>query len=133
LAALENRERQKTLELILALNPAADSELYVKPLVNLMWKSFPAEQMDIITRITSSKRFGTLDARAVKEDQNSPNEDEILGRTRTAVQESSGPRLDVTYLRPIVQLLLTRAEYNAMKPWEEQEIRKITSLYDTSR
>ncbi|KAG0298932.1 hypothetical protein BGZ96_004239 [Linnemannia gamsii] len=133
LAALENRERQKTLDLILALNPAADSELYVKPLVNLMWKALPAEQMDVITRITSSKHFRTLDAKASKVGQNSLDEEEILGRTRTAVQENSGPQLDVSYLQPIVQLLLTRAEYNAMKPWEEQEICKIALLYDTSR
>lgn len=117
----------------MALNPAADSELYVKPLVNLMWKALPAEQMDVITRITSSKRFETLDAKASKVSQNSLDEDEILERTRTAVQENSGPQLDVSYLRPIVQLLLTRAEYNVMKPWEEQEIRKIALLYDISR
>lgn len=161
LAALENRERQRTLELILALNPAADSELYVRPLVRLMWEAIPVEQMDIICRIGNTKRSKVLDANGSRDSQhlfhdrsstglsleqrtesdtkNSVDEDEVAGQTMSAMQESkvasllSGHQLDVSALRPIAQLLLTRAEYNALKLWEEQEICKIALYYDTFR
>ncbi|KAF9136144.1 hypothetical protein BGX30_011349 [Mortierella sp. GBA39] len=161
LTALENRERQKTLELILALNPAADSELYVRPLVKLMWKALPAEQMDIICRIANTKGSKVLGAKGSRDSQhvfhdrasaglsleqrtesdtkNSVDEDEIAGQTRSAMQEGkaasllSGHQLDVSPLQPIAQLLLTRAEYNALKLWEEQEICKIALYYDTFR
>ncbi|KAG0323725.1 hypothetical protein BGZ99_002564 [Dissophora globulifera] len=39
LAALENREKQQTLELIVERDPAADSELYVLPLLELLRQS----------------------------------------------------------------------------------------------
>ncbi|KAF9156786.1 hypothetical protein BG015_001118 [Linnemannia schmuckeri] len=161
LTALENRERQKTLELILALNPAADSELYVRPLVRLMWKALPAEQADVISRITNTKRSEVLDTKGPRDSQHflhdqasnglsleqqtrpdtecSVDEDEVTGQIRSAMQESNATsllskhQLDVSSLRPIAQLLLTRAEYNALKPWEEQEICKIALYYDMFR
>lgn len=161
MTALENRERQRTLELILALNPAADSELYVRPLVKLMWKAIPVEQMDIICMIANTKRSKVLDAKGTRDNQhlfngrtspcyslgqrteldtkNSMDEDEVAEQTISAMQESkaasllSGHQLDVSPLRPIAQLLLTRAEYNALKLWEEQEICKIALYYDTFR
>ncbi|KAK5820873.1 hypothetical protein F5H01DRAFT_171070 [Linnemannia elongata] len=160
LTALENRERQNTLEVILTRDPAADSELYVRPLVMLMWKALPAEQMDIISRIANTKHSKVLDAkgsshsehvshdraftglsleqRTESDTKNSVDEDEVAGQTKR-IQESkaasllSGYPLDVIYLRPIARLLLTRAEYNVMTPWEEQEICKIALYYDTFR
>ncbi|KAF9926564.1 hypothetical protein FBU30_003851 [Linnemannia zychae] len=142
LAALENRKRRKTLELIVALNPAADSELYVRPLVSLMWDSLPIEQKDIVFRTGNIDRVleihtqfsldttegangihSLMDNHKSKFQQQQSHQQESNGLTDTSRQ------LDPVYIRPILQLLLTRAEYNTMTSWEEQEIQKIALLY----
>ncbi|KAG0272691.1 hypothetical protein BGZ95_011526, partial [Linnemannia exigua] len=155
LAALENRKKRGTLELILSLNPAADSELYVRPLVELMWAKLPEEQKGIISRISGAKHPEALDVDrsgenrhpvgfAAKNSTGMDSDDSldkgtVPGQSMNSAQAhgsnllKSKHQLDVNYIRPILQLLLTRAEFNALKPWEEQEIVKITTYFDSCR
>ncbi|KAF9910514.1 hypothetical protein EC991_006331 [Linnemannia zychae] len=140
LAALENRKKRQTLELILALNPAADSELYVRPLVELMWEQLPEDQRNIISRISGAHSNSPIHKDSTEIISNeSLDKGNVLGQSRNSTQSfesilpTSEHQLDVKYIRPILQLLLTRAEFNALKPWEEQEIVKITMYFDSYR
>ncbi|KAF9085194.1 hypothetical protein BGX23_009886 [Mortierella sp. AD031] len=188
LAALENRKRQKTLEIILAKDPVSDSELYVRPLVKLMWKSLPLDQQEIIYRIENTKHHEGPDASGAKQtypfqDSNSNrlpasiaekqrrradteeslDEDERMWsemsrvrkeqkdknrsgevdrqhrRSRSDKHGDSSPTflrdqlvLEAKYVRPILQLLLTRAEFGTMAPWEELEVLNICRLYSVN-
>ncbi|GJJ75125.1 hypothetical protein EMPS_07483 [Entomortierella parvispora] len=51
LAALENRERLKTLEMIVNIDPAADWNLYIQPLLKLSRLELPLDQRVIIRNI----------------------------------------------------------------------------------
>ncbi|KAK3835667.1 MAG: hypothetical protein J3R72DRAFT_211099 [Linnemannia gamsii] len=155
LAALESRKKRRTLELILSLNPAADSELYVRPLVELMWAELPEEQKNIISRISDAKHSEALDVDRSRKNRHSAgfapknsirmdsddslDEGNVPERSMNSAQvhgstlHNSEQQLDVNCIRPILQLLLTRAEFNALKPWEEQEIGKITMYFDSCR
>ncbi|KAK3821259.1 MAG: hypothetical protein J3Q66DRAFT_332926 [Benniella sp.] len=111
LAALENREVQQTLELILKHDPVADLELYVQPLLKLMIQGLPKD--------VHSEVMGDPLA---------------LGARRRTPPSSSRPGktplhgMDVRCLHPILHILLTRAEYGDLTGWEKQMIVRICDL-----
>ncbi|KAG0367286.1 hypothetical protein BC939DRAFT_456399 [Gamsiella multidivaricata] len=112
LAALENRERQQTLELILKHDPAADSELYVRPLLNMLKKRLGSEQREIIMQENShTKTSSRYKIHASSQDQ------------RTILHG-----MDIKDFRPILELLLMRAEFGVLTGWEEQELVRICDL-----
>jgi hypothetical protein len=107
-----------------------------------MWAELPKELESVISRISGTKACLNSDMATHKnstgvDSNTSFNEDNVLGWSGSSAQAhgsitpNSKYQLDVKYIRPILQLLLTRAEFNALKPWEEQEIAKITMFFNS--
>ncbi|KAF8934327.1 hypothetical protein BGZ58_005789 [Dissophora ornata] len=111
LAALENRESQQTLELILRHDPAADSKLYVQPLLSLLKQSIPSSQKRIVLGLDPSNET----ERHRSESAAGPAEGALHGK-------------EVKGLRPILRVLLMRAEFGVLTEWEEQELIRICDL-----
>ncbi|KAF9180695.1 hypothetical protein BGZ51_006044 [Haplosporangium sp. Z 767] len=169
LAALENRRELRTLELILKHDPAADSLLYVRPLLRILKRQIPEEQEAIEARIEQEgfdktvalithKHWNRWDYRESDPmslldwlDKQIPsthstgwngrrtapypriNPSEQAGSRSRAYSKTqaalSRHQPDVKYFRPILQLLLTRAEFGVMTDWEEKEIGRISRLF----
>ncbi|KAF9997235.1 hypothetical protein BGZ65_007181, partial [Modicella reniformis] len=113
LAALENRERRQTLDLILKQDPAANWELYIQPLVNLMIQSLPDNIQTVIMDVTPPPP---------------PPSRNITKGSKSRKITTLLHGMDVTCLYPIIQLLLTRAEFGVLSEWEEEMIIKICDL-----
>ncbi|KAG0056650.1 hypothetical protein BGZ83_004175 [Gryganskiella cystojenkinii] len=220
LAALENREKLQTLETIFNIDPTADSNIYIQPMLRLYRQELPLEQRDLVkdiasglvktvkqlkkndfsysTRVTDLQMFTmpTADdhsdrhmipyledmhpvlkeeplavrktrssSRTQKENidgeennqeqdddgddqENDPNNGHIVttrSGTRTPkkskalkdqrrwtfeqMSEVRQHQPDVKYFRPMLQLLLRRAEYGVMTDAEEAEILRISNLF----
>ncbi|KAF9114247.1 hypothetical protein BGX27_011373 [Mortierella sp. AM989] len=104
LAALENREKQQTLELILNQDPAADSKLYVQPLLKILEKNIPPGKMPP-----------------------PPPQNQSQATERTFIH----PNADLKYFRPILKILLSRAEFGVITAWEERELVRICNFFCT--
>ncbi|KAG0222322.1 hypothetical protein BGX31_009200 [Mortierella sp. GBA43] len=111
LAALENRENQQTLQLILTLDPVANSELYVQPLLKMLIQGLPANVQSTIA--DSLEEAGTRRPTTPLSSQS----------RRTLLHE-----VDVKCLDPLLRILLTRAEYGVLTGNEKQLVNKICSM-----
>ncbi|KAF9965933.1 hypothetical protein BGZ70_003755 [Mortierella alpina] len=155
LAPLENRQKPKTLELILQLDPASDSELYVKPYLDLIERAMPQDQRDFLKPTAFSRlvTIGRMDpVQAVQQRLCSGNWRyrlmdfrpelavscmQIPFRSRGDQEQMSeqcernrqAHQPDVKYFRPILRCLLTRAEFGVMTANEEQQIISICKLF----
>ncbi|KAF9355133.1 hypothetical protein BGX26_006956 [Mortierella sp. AD094] len=170
LAALENREKQQTLELILNQDPAANSELYVRPLLRILQQNIPAAQQEIISNIENSQhpnvdatnsgkwsRSRELDHRAMphwihehgdkprssanwskrsipysrndQQDTITRQEKPLSSTQEVTVQSLARHEPNIKYLRPILMILLMRAEFGTITVWEEQELVRICGLF----
>ncbi|KAF9209176.1 hypothetical protein BGZ49_005963 [Haplosporangium sp. Z 27] len=136
LAALENREKQQTLELILSQDPAADSELYVRPLLKIFKRDIPPDQKDIISNI-ESRNFERgkhnnrePDHRVIHSwmHKNKPLHSKTVTPVPQLMRILKNHQPELKHIRPILKILLMRAEFGTMTAWEEEEIIRICDL-----
>ncbi|KAI1315129.1 hypothetical protein EDD11_001276 [Mortierella claussenii] len=152
LAALENREKLKTLELILSHDPASDSRLYMQPLLQLLWSQIPNDQQILIDKIKKGQASAEreLDHKAILSSLptqayesrrtkawfrrtipffNAPPPPSL---TKSQVETASTflcHQPEVKHLRPILQILLTRAEFGFLTEEEEQDLVRTCDLF----
>ncbi|KAF9434709.1 hypothetical protein BGZ76_007557 [Entomortierella beljakovae] len=145
IAALENRTVQQTLELILNQDPAADSELYVMPLMRLLLHNLPPGQSATISNIVNNRFMGYPGTPRDTDHKAMPNwirEQADLRRIELTIhtapyctddlgrfRDLRPHQPDVKYVRPILKLLLTRAEFGVMSEAEEQQLEAICSAF----
>ncbi|KAF9581518.1 hypothetical protein BGW38_001435 [Lunasporangiospora selenospora] len=155
----KNAERLQTYRLILKHDPAADSELYFRPLLTLLWQAIPSDQRDIITEIEQhghlehqlNENFDMQslaprrrDPKAVEEcvqsgewdhlklipyQRNSQASLDTDPQHEAVLQVLKRHQPDIAYLHPILHLFLTRAEFGVLTQWEEQELIRTCDLF----
>ncbi|KAF9935639.1 hypothetical protein BGZ67_003240 [Mortierella alpina] len=156
LAALENRQKPKTLELILQQDPASDSELYVKAYLDLIERALPQSQRDFL-KPTAFSHLATIErmdlpVQAIQRQlcngnwryrlmdfrpelavycipipfRDHGNETQLSEQCQRSRQAHQP---DVKYFRPILRCLLTRAEFGMMTPDEERQLISICKLF----
>ncbi|KAF9953361.1 hypothetical protein BGZ72_005476 [Mortierella alpina] len=156
LTALENRQKPKTLELILQHDPASDSELYVKAYLDLIERAMPQNQRDFLKRtafshlitiesmdaplqITNKQlrngnwRYRLMDFRpelavnCIQIPFRDHDDQEQMSETCRRNRQAHQP--DIKYFRPILRCLLMRAEFGVLTVGEERQLITICNLF----
>ncbi|KAF9557499.1 hypothetical protein EC968_007616 [Mortierella alpina] len=156
LAALENRQKLKTLELILQHDPASNSELYVKAYIDLLEKAMPQDQQDFLkptafSHLTTIERVPLpvqttqqlllegnwryrltdfrpeLAANGIQTPFRAHGDQVRLSNQCQRNRQAHQP--DVKHFRPILMCLLTRAEFDVMTEDEEEKLVSICDLF----
>ncbi|KAF9573798.1 hypothetical protein EC968_008078 [Mortierella alpina] len=156
LAALEDRQQPKTLELILQQDPASDSELYVQAYLDLIERAMPQDQRDFL-KPTAFSNLTTIErmhepVQAMQQQLRKGNwlyrlmdfrpevaqnciqipfgdQGQQKPLTKQCQRNQRAHQPDIKYFRPILTCLLMRAEFGVITATEERQLVSICDLF----
>ncbi|KAG0085383.1 hypothetical protein BGZ92_009038 [Podila epicladia] len=144
---VEAPSRETTLTHILGLDPAADSDRYVDFLASFQYRDTNSAalllELSVLVGKRRERRLIPWTEAKTKGGANKKNyiprrrsqtdldlDSSLLSKDRHAIFEQlNRHQPNVAYYRPVLELLLARAEYGVLTAWEEAELTRITNLF----